>query len=78
MGLLNPRTHCPNCGAKIHTRTRLLYNPLRERALQTGRECPYCAVPLTGAVTLVGNRAVVDEERLPEWEARRRARDPTS
>jgi predicted amidophosphoribosyltransferase len=45
MGFFNPRTFCPNCGAKIHTNNR-----------RTGKVCPQCGVALTGKVKL-GNKA---------------------
>src|SRR4051794_36905720 len=54
MGFVNPRAFCPNCGAKIHTHTH--------GALQityTGRQCPYCHIPLTGKVGH-GNKAIAE------------------
>lgn len=54
MGFVNPRARCPQCGAKIHTAPKGLgHFALFGRSswmLETGTECPYCGVPLTGRV----------------------------
>jgi DNA-directed RNA polymerase subunit RPC12/RpoP len=60
MGLRNLRAICPNCGAKIHTQPKGLGHFTWANSwfsVQTGTECPYCHIALTGKVT-AGNRAV--------------------
>lgn len=59
MGLRNLRAICPNCGAKIHTQPKGLGRFTWANSwllVQTGTECPYCHIALTGKVT-AGNRA---------------------
>lgn len=57
MGLRNLRAICPNCGAKIHTQPKGLGHITWANSwvlAQTGTECPYCHVALTGKVTAAG------------------------
>ena len=53
MGLRNLRAICPNCGSKIHTQPKGLGHITWANSwmnVQTGKECPYCGVALTGKV----------------------------
>jgi hypothetical protein len=62
MGVRNLRAICPNCGAKIHTQAKGLGHVTWGNSwfnAQTGRECPYCHVALTGKVT-AGGKAELD------------------
>jgi hypothetical protein len=57
VGLRNLRAICPNCGAKIHTQPKGLGHITWANSwvlAQTGRECPYCGVALTGKITAAG------------------------
>jgi ribosomal protein S27AE len=59
VGLRNLRAICPNCGAKIHTQPKGLGHITWANSwvnVQTGKECPFCGVALTGKVG-PGNRA---------------------
>jgi len=59
MGLRNLRAICPNCGAKIHTQPKGIGRISWVNTwmfTETGQECPYCGVELTGNV-LPGQRA---------------------
>jgi DNA-directed RNA polymerase subunit RPC12/RpoP len=63
MGLRSLRAICPNCGAKIHTQPKGLGHITWANSwitAQTGRECPYCGVALTGKVTAAGRAELAD------------------
>ena len=64
MGMLNNRAICPNCGGKIHTQARGLGHLTLSRSgppAQTGTECQFCGVALTGKVG-IDNRAIRAED----------------
>jgi hypothetical protein len=78
MGLRNNRAICPNCGGKLHTQAKGLGHislwmnsgPL----VQTGNQCQWCGIALSGKVGL-GNRAITVEEDDELQAQRQRAID---
>jgi len=68
MGLSNKRAICPQCGVKIHTQARgagHLMLGAKGALVQTGTECQWCGVALSGKVGMDGRAilAEVDEAR---------------
>ncbi|MHB8175821.1 MAG: sigma factor-like helix-turn-helix DNA-binding protein [Thermoleophilia bacterium] len=60
MGVMNTRAICPNCGGKIHTQPRGLGHFTWARSgwlVQTGKQCQWCGIALTGKVGL-DNKAI--------------------
>jgi uncharacterized protein (DUF983 family) len=54
MGVRNLRAVCPNCGGKIHTQPKGLGHITWANSwllVQTGAECQWCGVALTGKVS---------------------------
>lgn len=80
MGVRNMRAICPKCGAKIHTQPKGLGHITWANSgalVQTGAECPYCHVALSGKVG-IDNKAILVEDAEKTWWERETGADPNS
>lgn len=65
MGLRSLRATCPKCGGKIHTRPKGLGHLTWANSwflAQTGSECQFCGVALTGKITAGGDAVLATPE----------------
>lgn len=76
MGLRSLRATCPNCGGKIHTRPKGLGHLTWANSwvlAETGTECQFCGVALTGKITAGGMAVLAEVAPPPAFKAKPQA-----